>query len=141
MINSFPNKKRQQGVTFGGWLLILGLVGFFVLLALRLFPIYSNHFKIQGIVESLMQEENLFTMPRKDILRIIDKRLNINFAEGFKQEHLEIKLLKTGKKEIHIKYEDRRPILGNLDVVAKFDDFLIVSRNGAVEKGLVPSGN
>ena len=134
-IQKNPGKKRQQGLTAGGWLLVLGLIGFFVLLALRLFPIYSNHFKIQGVVESFVQEKNLYRMPRKDILRIINKRLNINFAEGFKPEHLKIVLKKSGQKEIHISYEDRRPILGNLDVVAKFDDFVIVSSNGDVEVG------
>ena len=136
MITALPGKKRQQGVTFGGWLLILGLVGFFVLLALRLFPIYSNHFKIQGIVESLTKEENLFRMPRKEILKIIDRRLNINFAEGFKREHLVMLLTKSGHKEIHITYEDRRPILGNLDVVAKFDDYIIVTPGGDAKIGL-----
>lgn len=129
------SKKHQQGLTAGGWLLVLSLIGFFVLLALRLFPIYSNHFKVQGIVESFTQEKNLYRMPRKDLLRIINKRLNINFAEGFKPEHLKIILKKTGNKEIHISYEDRRPILGNLDIVAKFDDFVIVKENGDVEVG------
>jgi len=129
------SKKRQQGITAGGWLLVLGLIGFFVLLALRLFPIYSNHFKIQGIVESFTQEKNLYRMPRKDLLRIINKKLNVNFAEGFKPEHLIIVMKKTSKKEIHITYEDRRPILGNLDIVAQFDDFVIVSSDGDVEVG------
>lgn len=136
MITSFPSKNRQKGVTAGGWLLIIGLVGFFVLLALRLFPIYSNHFKIQGIVESLIEEENLYRMTKKEMLRIIDRRLNINFAEGFKPEHLIIELKKSGKKEIHIRYEDRRPILGNLDIVAKFDDYLIVTSKGDAKIGL-----
>ena len=128
--------KRQKGVTAGGWLLILSLIGFFVLLGLRLFPIYSNHFKIQGIVESLMQEEDLYRMQKRDLLRIINKRLNINFAEGFKPEHLSIKLTKTGSKEIRIKYEDRRPILGNLDVVGKFDDYIVVTQMGKTSIGL-----
>ena len=128
--------KRQKGVTAGGWLLILGLVGFFVLLSLRLFPIYSNHFKIQGVVKSLLQEKDLYRMQKKDLLRIITKRLNINFAEGFRSEHLSIKLTKSGSKEIRIKYEDRRPILGNLDVVAKFDDYVIVTQMGKTKLGL-----
>jgi len=131
-----PGSKRQQGVTAGGWLLILGLVGFFVLLTLRLFPIYSNHYKIQGIVKSLLEEDNLYRMPRTDMLKIIDKRLNINFATGFKREHLVIELKKSGNREIHIRYEDRRPILGNMDVVAKFDDYVVVSSNGKVALGL-----
>ncbi len=135
LIQKSLSKKRQQGLTAGGWLLVLGLIGFFVLLALRLFPIYSNHFKIKGIVESFTEEKTLYNMPRKDLIRMINKKLNVNFAEGFKPEHLKIILKKTGKKEIHITYEDRRPILGNLDVVAKFDDFVIVKQNGDVEVG------
>lgn len=136
MNTTLPGGKRQQGVTAGGWLLILGLVGFFVLLALRLFPIYSNHFKVQGVVESLLEEKNLYRMPRKEMLKIINRRLNINFAEGFKPEHLVIELKSSGKKEIHIRYEDRRPILGNLDVVAKFDDYIIVTSDGEATIGL-----
>jgi len=135
VVTNLLNKKRQQGLTAGGWLLVLALVGFFVLLVLRLFPIYSNNYKIKGIVESLGEEQNLFRMQRKEMLRIIDKRLNINFAEGFKQEHLVVKLLQSGNKEIHITYEDRRPILGNLDVVAKFDNFIVVTPGGQVKSG------
>ncbi len=136
MIRKLPNKTRQQGVTAGGWLLIISLVGFFVMLGFRLFPIYSNHFKIKGIVESLTEEDGLYDMRRDRLLAIINKRLDINFATGFKVEHLVIELKKSGKKEIHIRYEDRRPILGNMDVVAKFDDFVIVSRNGKVKLGI-----
>jgi hypothetical protein len=123
----------------GGWMLVLGMVGFFVLLTLRLFPIYSNNFKIKNIVEGLSIEKNIFRMPRNDMLKLIDKRVNINYVEGFKHEHLVIQLKKTGNKEIHIRYEDRRPILGNLDVVANFDDFFIVSPNGDVKKGVAKS--
>ena len=134
--NSFSSKKRQQGVTAGGWLLILALVGFFVMLGLRLFPIYSNHYKIQSVVKSLTEERDLFRKSKKDLLSIINRRLNINFAEGFKPEHLILKLTKTGNKEIHITYEDRRPILGNLDVVAKFDDYVVVTPSGSAKIGL-----
>ncbi len=135
MVTYLQSKKRQQGLTAGGWLLVLALIGFFGLLVLRLFPIYSNNYKFKGIVESLKEEQDIYRMPRKDMLRIIDKRININFATGFKQEHLVIKLLKSGNKEIHITYEDRRPILGNMDVVAKFDNYFIVTPEGKFKSG------
>ncbi|PCJ49535.1 MAG: hypothetical protein COA74_05090 [Gammaproteobacteria bacterium] len=129
-------KNRQQGVTFVGWLLILGLVGFFVLLSLRLFPIYSNHYKIKSVLTSLTEERNLFRMTKKDMLRIIDRKLNINFAKGFKPEHLIFVMAKSGNREIHITYEDRRAILGNLDVVAQFSDYIVVTPNGKAKIGL-----
>jgi len=136
MTASVLNKSRQKGLTAGGWLLILSLVGFFVLLTLRLFPLYYNHFKIRGVVESFTEESGLYEMTRSRMLSIINKRLNISLAEGFKPEHLVIELKNSGKKEIHIRYEDRRQIFGKLDVIASFDDYVIVSRNGKVRLGL-----
>ncbi|MFT5451635.1 MAG: hypothetical protein ACI9N9_001121 [Enterobacterales bacterium] len=138
MITNQTTMKRQQGVTAVGWLLILGLVGFFVLLALRLFPIYSNHYKIQTVVKSLVNEEQegLYRISKKDLLKIFNRKLNINFAEGFKPEHLKFVIAKSGSREIHVIYEDRRPILGNLDVVAQFDDYVVVAPNGKVKIGL-----
>jgi len=138
MNNHQAAMKRQQGVTAIGWLLILALVGFFVLLALRLFPIYSNHYKIQSVVKSLVNEEDegLYRISKKDLLRIFNRKLNINFAEGFKPEHLIFVIAESGSREIHVTYEDRRPILGNLDVVARFDDYVVVTPNGKVKLGL-----
>lgn len=119
-----------------GWLMIMALIGFFVLLTLRLFPIYSNNFKLKGILESLTEERNLYDMQREEILSLINKRITINMVEGFKSEHFKIVLKDNSNKEYHITYEDRRPILGNLDVVAKFDDYIVIAPNGAVRRGL-----
>ncbi len=135
LIQKSFTKKRQQGLTAGGWLLVLGLIGFFVLLAMRILPIYINHFKIQGVVKSFTEDKTLYRMPRRAILSIIIKKLDINLVKGFKPEHLKLVLKESGNKEIHISYEDRRPILGNLDIIAKFDDFVIVKPNGDVKVG------
>ena len=130
--------KRQQGVTAVGWLLIIALVGFFVMLALRLFPIYSNHYKIKNVVYSLVDEEQegLYRISKRDLMKIFNRKLNINFAEGFKVDHLVFVIAKSGNREIHVTYEDRRPILGNLDVVAKFDNYVVVTPTGKVTIGL-----
>ena len=133
-----PNNllKRQQGMTFLGIAMVLALIGFFVLLTLKLFPIYSNNFKMKGILESLAEERNLYEMTRDDVLSIINKRVTVNLADGFKNEHFKIVLKDNGNKEYHITYEDRRPMLGNLDVVAKFDDYIVIAPNGALRRGL-----
>jgi len=134
-----PNRtlpSQQKGMTAIGWLFVLGLIGFFVLLALRLFPIYSNNFKIKGVVESLAKERNLFSMQREEVLRLIVKRNGINMVEGFDPKHFKIIKTKSGNKEYHITYEDRRPILGHLDVVAKFDNYIVIDPNGKLRRGL-----
>ena len=42
--------KRQQGMTGIGWLIILGMIGFFVSLGLRLFPVYSENFNVSSSI-------------------------------------------------------------------------------------------
>ena len=110
----------------------MGLIGCIVLIVLRMFPIYTNHFKIEGVLHSLADENNLYNMNREELLSLIDRKLNINMADGFKHEHFTITLKENGNKVMAIKYEDRRNITGNIDVVVKFDESIIVPRNGAV---------
>ncbi len=38
--------KRQQGLTFISLVFVLGLIGFFVLLVLKIAPIYLDHSKV-----------------------------------------------------------------------------------------------
>lgn len=129
-------RQKQQGMTAIGWMLVLAMLGFLVLITLRLFPIYSNNFKMKGILESLIEERELYNMTRDEILVLVNKRIQINMADGFEPEHLVIVLKENLNKEFHIKYEDRRPMMGNLDIVAKFDDYVVIAPNGAVRRGL-----
>lgn len=132
MRNSLPNRTNQKGMTLVSWLFLMALIGFIVLIVLRMFPIYTNHYKIEGVLHSLADENSLYSMNREELLQLIDRKLNINMASGFKHEHFTITLKENGNKVMAIKYEDRRNITGNIDVVVKFEDSIIVPRNGAV---------
>ena len=52
---TFSN-KHQRGLTFISIIFILGLIAFFVLLALKIGPIYMNHSKV---VNALAAVENM----------------------------------------------------------------------------------
>ena len=108
------------------------------MLAFRLFPIYNNHYKIKSVLTSLADEEvkGLYRITKKDLLRIFNRKFNVNFVENFKIEHIIFVVAKSSNREIHISYEDRRPILGNMDVVATFDDYVVVTPSGKVTVGL-----
>ena len=130
-----PNKhsySKQKGLTLVSWLMLMALIGFIVLIVLRMFPIYTNHFKIEDVLHSLADETNLYNLPREELLSIIDRKLNINMASGFRHEHFTITLKENGNKVMAIKYEDRRNITGNIDVIVSFDESIIVPRNGPV---------
>jgi hypothetical protein len=127
-----PYLKRQQGLTLISWLFVMAIIGFFVLLTLRMFPIYTNHFSIQGSLKSLSEERDLYQKTREDVLTLLERRMQINRVVGFKREYFTIDLKNNGNKVFKIAYEDRRTIMGNVDVVVKFSDEIIVTQSGTV---------
>ena len=136
MVSSLSGMKRQQGMTAIGWMIIMAMVGFFLMVGFQLFPIYSNNMKMTSILESLTEEKNIYRMSRRELIKLIQKRAGINLVSGFKPDHLVIELKNGGTKEIRFRYEDRKNLFGNLDVVAVFDDYIIVSPGGEAQIGL-----
>jgi Tfp pilus assembly protein PilE len=45
--------NRQKGMTAIGWLIVLALIGFFVLLTLKMLPSYLEYYKIVSTLDSL----------------------------------------------------------------------------------------
>lgn len=126
------NQHRQQGLTLITWVIIMAILGLLVVVTLRLFPIYTNAFKVKGVLESLTEENRIYEMDRASILKLVDKRININMVDGFDHEHFSITLRDNGNKVFRIQYEDRRPLIANLDAVASFDYSVTISRSGAI---------
>ena len=52
-------RDRQQGMTFIGWVLMLMIFGFFVLLALKLIPTYLEYFRVVKQLSSLEEQGGL----------------------------------------------------------------------------------
>ena len=50
-IHYFP--RREKGLTFLGFIMMMVLIGFFANLVLKIGPIYLNHFKVKTSFESL----------------------------------------------------------------------------------------
>ena len=63
---------KQRGVTAIGWMVILGLIGFFALIALKLFPMYSENFSVISSLKSLQNEPQVTQKTKAEILRLID---------------------------------------------------------------------
>ena len=69
--------KRQNGMTAIGWLIVLALIGFFVLLTLRMLPSYLEYYKVVSTLDSL-KKEGTMSSPA-EIRRLIDRRFNISY--------------------------------------------------------------
>lgn len=112
-------KQKQTGMTAIGWMIIIALILMFVLLALKLFPIYMNGFKVSSVLDDIENEPAVSSMTPVMISKTILKRLDINMVDGVSGEDIYIQKLKNNMT-VEINYEVRENLVGNIDIVVHF---------------------
>jgi hypothetical protein len=113
--------KRQQGLTLISLVFLLGLIGVFVLLTLKIVPIYMDHGKVKSALEALEETPDLATKGEFEIRDSLNKRFQINYVYDVKSD--DIKVTKHGNYvKVEIEYETVVKLVGNLSVLAEFHD-------------------
>lgn len=115
--------SRQSGMTLIGFLLMFMLIGFFALLVLKIGPIYLEHFKVLSSLESLKNEPELASKSKEEILSLLQKRWDINMVNNVTSENVSF-TRQGGYVKVQVAYEVVEPIMGNVDVLVYFDDFI-----------------
>lgn len=121
------NIQRQSGLTAISIVALLAVAAFFIMLALRLSPIYLENFKVSSHLEGLKTEHDVAKMSEDEILDKLFKRMDIDDVENVKREDV-IFEEQDGKLIISIEYEVRSPTVGNIDIVASFIETVEVDR-------------
>jgi hypothetical protein len=117
---------RQRGMTPIGWIFVFLLIAFFTLVALKLVPIYLDSFTIASVISDLKKEPGIAAKTPREVVAIIEKRLDINMVEGITTD--DIFAEKVGDTmTISAEYEVRKNMMGNVDVVVSFNKSVEVS--------------
>jgi hypothetical protein len=122
------SKKRQQGLTFISWMVVLIVLGFFVMIALKITPVYLDHYAVKQSLESLKNEPLIGRKNLIDIRKLITNRLGINNVRSLGKDQISI-TRSGGVTTVTIKYEERREVVGNLSLVMTFDDSIELISN------------
>ena len=117
--------KHQEGVTFLGILIILGMLGCFFLFGLRAFPLYTEHFSIKqamkGVASQPYKSRNSITKVR----RLLLKNLDINQIYSFNSKNIKkVTTLKKkkGKRILYFKHTKSERLFGDLYLTLKIDE-------------------
>ena len=114
--------KKQEGMTGIGIALILIVVALVALVAIRLFPVYVEHFSVTTHLENLAADAATKGKSDKEIWQKLQKTFQIDDVKNVNNEHLFIERHEGGRMTITIEYEVRTPGLANVDLVAVFSD-------------------
>ena len=101
-------RHHQNGMTAIGWLLVLGLIAFFTLITLRLVPLYLEYAKVASTLESLEQEPGITKKTRAEIVKMVQKRFNVNDVRNVSGKDIKVKKKKKNKRLKLKKREERK---------------------------------
>ncbi|MBJ7517156.1 MAG: DUF4845 domain-containing protein [Stenotrophomonas sp.] len=121
--------KAQRGITLTSFLVVLIVVGFFLYVGMKLFPMYQENYAVRSAMKSLANEPGIGSMQPANIQKLLFKRLYINYSENVKPANVKFDRKDNGWT-MRVNYEVRRPLIGNIDVVGKFDSSQDLSRSG-----------
>jgi hypothetical protein len=119
--------KHQQGLTFISLVFILGLIAFFVLLVLKIGPIYLDHSKVVSALAEIEKTTHIEEQSVAQIRESLKKRFNINYVYDVTQDDITITKYQNYLK-VAIEYEVVRKIAGNLSVLVEFNDVIEVGQ-------------
>jgi Domain of unknown function (DUF4845) len=113
--------KPQQGLTLISLIFVLGLIAFFVLLVMKIGPIYLDHSKVTNALAAIENTTDVETLSESEIRSSLGKRFDMNYVYDIKPE--EIKITKRGNYlKVEANYEVVEKIAGNLSVLVEFHD-------------------
>ena len=122
-------KHKQSGLSLVGFLVVLAVVGFAAYVGMKLFPMYQEYYSVQSAMKGLANEPGVADMDPAKVQDLFFRRLYINYSENVKPQNVKFERMEGGWK-MRVNYEVRRPLVGNLDVVGRFDSTQELTRRG-----------
>ncbi len=111
---------KQGGMSLIGFLIVLSMVVFFVYLGMRITPIYLEYYSVVSAMDGLSKERGSANYTPFEIKDKFLNRLWVSYSnDNVKADN--IKIVRNNGVWIRVQYEVRKPVIGNLDVIAAFD--------------------
>jgi len=112
--------NTQKGMTAIGWLIVLGLIGFFVLIVLRLAPAYLEYSKVVTVLEEIGHQPDINQSTRTEVMSLLQRRFDVNDISTIQAKNVVV-TKEDNVTTLEAKYERREHFVANIDIVATFD--------------------
>lgn len=124
-----PNQmaNRQKGMTMLSWLVVLGIVVFFMLIGIKMVPTYLENYSIKQVLTNMENDRKVRTMSAGEMKKSFLKRLKINSVYEFDRNSIKIKKEKFGTR-FSVDYEIRKPVAGNVSIVMEFSESAMIQK-------------
>ncbi|WP_444900241.1 DUF4845 domain-containing protein [Microbulbifer sp. VAAC004] len=112
--------KRQRGMSYWGWLLVIAVLGFALTCVSKMAPAYVDARYVSEALRTLGESPELENMSTGQIKKELGRFFLINNVRGEPTKALQV--VRGAKSTVvSINYELRQPLIYNVDVVMKFN--------------------
>jgi len=119
-ISKLDTISRQQGASALVVIIFLGMAAVILTIALKLYPVFYEHWQIESVAQSFEEEKGLDELPLKEIEKRFKLRLGTNNVRDFNFEEGVFITMEDGLLSIEVDYEQRINMYRNIDAVVTF---------------------
>ena len=113
--------RKLKGMTLMGFLIALVVALFFAYAAMRVIPMYLEYYSLISAMDTLQSDPNSKNLSPAQIKQKVRTSLWVSYSDNnIEAKHMRI-TKKSGGTNLRVKYEVRKPFLGNIDIIASFD--------------------
>ncbi len=114
------NKPKQRGLTLIGFVIVLGFGLLVAYTGMRIVPMYLEYYALVNALNTLAKTPGAKDMEPSRMRTNIINSLWVSYASNnIRREH--IRITRSDGIKVRVAYEVRKPWVGNLDIVGKFD--------------------
>lgn len=122
---------KAKGITLIGFVILLGILGFFAYLAMRLIPMYVEYFGVVKAMEQVRSEPGAAQKSLDEIRRELSLKFDTQYVDSTSVPPSAIQLKReAGGSTLRIAYEKRVSFMYNIDLVGKFDKSINLAGSG-----------
>lgn len=118
-MNPIDSIKRQQGATFLGVLIIVGILGFAIYAGIRLVPLYKEFMDVSTAMTQTAKELGSGATPA-EIRKSLDRRWEIEDIHSIQPKDIDV--VRVGAATtLRAQYRAEAPFVANVSLVVDFD--------------------
>ena len=111
--------QKQRGMSLIGFVIVLSVVIFLSFLGMKIGPLYMEYYSVVSALNGVASERGSANLSPYDLRVKVLNRLYVSYSENVKEK--DIRVTRGNGVHLRVTYSVQEPLMGNLDVIAKFD--------------------